>query len=1451
MKTLRERIAEDAENWLKRYVPEYISQQTDLGAGSPEEFIQVKQSHRLQKKRQVSFNPDELSQWNELSFTRKGIRAAVEETPKLVILGDPGLGKTTSLYHITHLYAEDMQKPLPLYLPLKLYRQEQNRIEGLIRNRLSKLRITPKEIEGKPLIFLLDGFNELKLTEQDELLTDIEYLQTKYPKTRLIITSRKIAYPRGLEDWSTCELLELDKKRIKWYIKQTLGEKQGEKTWRKIQQQHILDIARVPLLLNFICELAQDKYTHQALPLTKGELLREIVCHRYSEFTLKKSTAHVVAVLQDITLKECLKSVSHLAHYVFEQTGHISFNEELLETVLGKSQKTIELLKELGFIETHIIRDKRNLTCTIYSFWHQSLFEYFAGYYLHTLFQDRKKELLQVALPYFEFYKWKQPMVIAMGLSSQEIANSLFQIVLEKNILLALKYLPVVKSRLSPNLKKMLENQLEKLLFSWHDNGRKSLIDSLGSISCFQSLPQLIHCLKDRNENIREAAILALDNIGNSVVIHHIIPMLKDENSDVRKAAAETLGKINNSIAVPHLISLLEDNSDFVRWKVAKALKVINDPMLVPLLISQLEHKNNNVRKESIDILGEIGSSEAIQPLIQRLGDDDPEICWKSAKALGKIGNLTTIPLLIQKLEDKHESRNMRCAAALALGRIGAATAIKPLTRKLTDDDYLVRKTAVSALGMIGNSTTVESIIKCLRDSNCEVRLATIIALAEIGSSEAVKWLIQMLFLFECRSVRQVANEALRKIGDTTAIAPLSYYLSITRGSINFYERKAVIDTLVEIGGSRAVPPLIWLLSDKGDDYLLRGQAAQALGKIGDPGAVNQLVRCLKDDSSCVRAASIEALGEIGTPSAIEPLLPLIENSNADMCGFAALALGKIGVSQAIQPLIKELCNDDPYMREAAANTLGNIGDTQAIQPLTRLFKDKDRLVYHAAAKALGKILARIPEESWSEELKKIIKHLAKKAAKDEKTFEIFKTIRYEVERWFVWLGRVDEEEKLEISFEKGKIKVGSKVESTRQQPIKLFEYFINKREEVHWIESIKIFDEWRKIRERTEKDKGIYNLKLKFEGIIAKLRGPRGFFCKNKLDHLKISNSGNGFYGLNGLENYNSNILEAEDLYKEAFSDYQNNDFYGAIDKTRKGLKIYSGHIPTLELLIRLLPRIEVEKVLKDSARRVLKEKIIFLKKSIETTEYYMSQLENKDWCNGWEDEKAREEFENEIGVFYSDLESEREDLEESYNNLEKYLTGKEISFKSDIEYAEIKELINKQDFDGLRKRAAIKTILFLISKSLYNWKYAPLKERISQTGQSSLWKRELKAMKKEAEDRLIEILFDPEKAKTLDFSKAATLKEFKNYLIIKANMMIREELEESTMTSVEKRHLREFKSIKRKLKKEMEDNGIYREPTEEECFDRFKEAKKVGSEYCEYIKELQARKYKWRYTT
>jgi len=193
---------------------------------------------------------------------------------------------------------------------------------------------------------------------------------------------------------------------------------------------------------------------------------------------------------------------------------------------------------------------------------------------------------------------------------------------------------------------------------------------------------------------------------------------------------------------------------------------------------------------------------------------------------------------------------------------------------------------------------------------------------------------------------------------------------------MNAFRRPPDIPKLVQ---QKDTSSLIKLLRHRNFD--IQWQAAEALARIGKE-AIPELLRALKTPYIDIRLGAIEALGDIGHPDAVNDLIHVIRaDPNSEIRWAGALMLGQIGDSRAIEPLTQLLKEPDKYVRFGAAlaleklkwsplnniekayyyvakqewNSLPHLGDT-AIEPLIHMLKISDTRVRERIIDIIGQI---------------------------------------------------------------------------------------------------------------------------------------------------------------------------------------------------------------------------------------------------------------------------------------------------------------------------------------------------------------------------------------------------------------------------------------------------------------------------------------------------------------
>ena len=175
--------------------------------------------------------------------------------------------------------------------------------------------------------------------------------------------------------------------------------------------------------------------------------------------------------------------------------------------------------------------------------------------------------------------------------------------------------------------------------------------------------------------------------------------------------------------------------------------------------------------------------------------------------------------------------------------------------------------------------------------------------------------------------------------------------------------RIAAISTLDRLAEPRAAAPLVPFLKDA--DIETRLCATGALGELAQNGirpasVIDGLVGALDDSNNWVRESAAVALGLIGDPRGVEQLLAMMRSPDADRRQCAAYGLSRLAragnrdqrVCESLAAAAKDAA---PEVRQSAVEGLSLLRDPRALEPLAQMLKDADPHVRGSAAGNLTK----------------------------------------------------------------------------------------------------------------------------------------------------------------------------------------------------------------------------------------------------------------------------------------------------------------------------------------------------------------------------------------------------------------------------------------------------------------------------------------------------------------
>jgi HEAT repeat protein len=207
--------------------------------------------------------------------------------------------------------------------------------------------------------------------------------------------------------------------------------------------------------------------------------------------------------------------------------------------------------------------------------------------------------------------------------------------------------------------------------------------------------------------------------------------------------------------------------------------------------------------------------------------------------------------------------------------------------RRLRRPGDVGRSAAAELLGRCGLVRSRVALESLLERGSAEVRAAGVRALGRLGDPAVVTPLLETLHIRRSVPAAIVAQAALR-IGPSAIPA-----LTQAAGDPNDSVRSTAVTVLGMQRAIDAVPTLIGVL-DADVVVTVRGYAARALGQIGDPRAVDPLIRAVRADPENAGVVAA-ALGELGDPMAVEVLSSLVTNRSHDVATAAATSLTRCG----------------------------------------------------------------------------------------------------------------------------------------------------------------------------------------------------------------------------------------------------------------------------------------------------------------------------------------------------------------------------------------------------------------------------------------------------------------------------------------------------------------------------------------------------------------------------
>jgi len=347
---------------------------------------------------------------------------AMKMFPRLLILGEPGAGKTTSLKKLAAEYAvwrgegkvPGLNEPedfnLPIYVDLSAYPtlSAGDSKHGLWRLITASVRgvhdvDVRKRITAGGCLLLFDGLNEVG-EAYDEVAHQIRHLVNhEAPQNRFVVTCRPGVYRDELRhEFVAFQLERLSSFNASKVLELEIGEQKAQTAWKGLDE-YTRDLCRNPLMLTL---LADELRASDTPPQNRAQLFDRFVDRYLSEWARVKG-AGAVRVEKEI--------LSALAWRLGTNRTLLSADEaaKTMSARLAELQNQKDASLDLNvatlnrtFLEHGLLRESAGQT----GFFHQAVQEYFFAREV-ALHQSIAYVLKHVGDP-----KWTEVLVFVCGL---------------------------------------------------------------------------------------------------------------------------------------------------------------------------------------------------------------------------------------------------------------------------------------------------------------------------------------------------------------------------------------------------------------------------------------------------------------------------------------------------------------------------------------------------------------------------------------------------------------------------------------------------------------------------------------------------------------------------------------------------------------------------------------------------------------------------------------------------------------------------------------------------------------------------------------------------------------------------------------------------------------------------------------------------------------------------
>ncbi|MCC6975110.1 MAG: SUMF1/EgtB/PvdO family nonheme iron enzyme [Anaerolineae bacterium] len=476
---------------------------------------------------------------------------------RLLILGEPGMGKTVALERLAWELASNDPLILPILVALRDYDGGalldwvRLSIVSVGEIKLKSVEETIQFFERIPfeVYFLLDGLNEVAPAHREKILGEIKRLSMEFPHARLVVSSRvqdegwrSLRQSDAVRETSLIQ--PISPEQTQRYLAAHLNTADCEALWNRLDDR-MKGLAGTPLLLWLIKEAWLESHN---VPGNRGALYGNFVTRM-----LRRDDERKIGT--GVPEKTRLDALERLALKMHE-VQVIALSAEQVEVIIPDAA-VLAALRVNGLLTgDKIIRFAP----------HQTVQEHFAARAIRAEAAQKVRsgaigQMLtgHGVLIHARESWWAETFIQLAGLTDDP--NALARAVAAVNPWLAWWCVQDGKA-VDEDTQRVIEAKSINLVRSARVSDRRAAAQALAKLNSERVIPPLATLSIDVEKDVRQIALSALlvfGEPGQQVLFEKCITAVQSQQVNERHAAAQALAKLNSERVIPPLATLSVD----------------------------------------------------------------------------------------------------------------------------------------------------------------------------------------------------------------------------------------------------------------------------------------------------------------------------------------------------------------------------------------------------------------------------------------------------------------------------------------------------------------------------------------------------------------------------------------------------------------------------------------------------------------------------------------------------------------------------------------------------------------------------------------------------------------------------------------------------------------------------------------------------------------------------